>query len=660
MPFSRRCVARSALFALLALAAAPAAPALTVERAGTDGAVATLVDEEATPVVALIWPRARALEGGELPAGSAVVAAWSVLDGVGAGEGFVLPRPDGLLLGARLPGAGAGELIRAARVLADARPPEEAGLAAVLEDLASEPARPGTALGSARAASLAGAGAWDAGRLARGTAASRARIRASDVREVLDRVRDSGARVRAIGPAGLSPRIAAALGESLTPEQPPEAPRPAPAGLVESVAARAPGRDVAAVAHLFLIERELVEELGASLTLLRACLVSGEGSLAQRASVALGESSRGETQVRFEPLGEGRLGLFLGIPVAPGALGRAREVLEGVAASLRALELRPDRIYRARRSLDEAGPVLGDPFLTALVDGEGGLPTPWPPRREAGRLDGGDVLAVARAVLDPEARVEAVSAPPRAGRTPAEALHLFAALSGWELVADPGAAPERASDAEAIRVARRAFDTLAPGWDPRRLPISWRAEYTVEEETPLGAGLAPFVVEHAEGETWTRLGRQPLAVEAEAGPVVLEAVPPGQDAPALALPAGGAVVAHAWGEPVVVAAAVAAGRVGAEVRAARCGDRPCRALVVRFAEGGAAALDLAGEARRPVGARRWWSGQADGPPDVRESFESWRSLGGIDVVERRRTEDRLGVTRTIELDSWSWRRPAHR
>ncbi len=388
--------------------------------------------------------------------------------------------------------------------------------------------------------------------------------------------------------------------------------------------------------------RELAE-----LLVLAEALREGEGSLPQRVVVAAGEDALLASDAVVER-GPGGLVLRLELVVRPGAARRALAILEGAVASVKELQLRRDAVMRARSRLDaRAAALAGRPFAVLREATRGALLAWPPPDRWKRPIGPADVLARARAFLRPERRVMAMAGPVDAGLVAA----LEADEAGGTLVRVPWGSfdPRRPGfrrESVAVRRARELLARLAPAGLPGE-GETFRAEYEVEVETPLGAGRHRLLVTRSPTGVSVRAEGRGWAVEGEEDDAGAEAwVSRGDAGEAGPLPVPpGTVDLLAWVEPALFAEGLVLGRLAP----APCGDREIAAVLPG---GRRIVLELDGDGM-PAKARVYAAGKGKEPfRTVR--YLCFREVDGVLLAAELACRPRDGMEERRALLSFSF------
>lgn len=639
----------------------PDVPPWVLETAGPGDVVRGVVVPGTRLAGAVVWPARETLETQGVPAGAALVSAHlAALAATAAESGaapLVAPMPDGIAVGVLLEAGDEARLTRLLAALAMPRPlPEgsrETAIARLQQAATEHWANPETVARRA-ALGLLYPGSrfpWDAVPGPRAVSETDAGARAA----VFAAVREAGVRYLVAGPAGLAGRLV----DRLPPRGGPspvaaEAPLPEPraplaAVIGEEDVSGAPGK-VGLTLAFALTGLAAAPDQRPALAALAEALTEGEGSLAQRLKVVLGEATPARA-VLVRGAGSDEALVLSALVPAPSA-GLGWRVLTGAVNSVRTIALRDDAIYRARRRLAEAAARRRTDPAAALLEAFGGgpaVPSPAPAVRAA------DVEAAAQLALVP-ARQAATAAGPLADEL-ADAPEFQQALRlAWERF-DPlsetmmqsGDAAERDA-AAAQALARAALDALGdgttPAFDPR-----YRATYRVREETPAGAVDAVLrVVASPEGISWT-IDAPDWTIEAA------ERAGKGSPAPegVIHLPQPNRLLGLALREPAILLANVVDGTVTAEAVRATCDGALCPALRAELEDGSVLTLVLDEATKMPRALRTWWPGKDESrAPDEQVRYLGWRRAGTVRVAETLSVEDALGTTRRVSLDEWTW------
>ena len=637
----------------------PEVPPPVLEAAGPGEFVRGVVVPGSRLAGVVVWPMRDALEQQGVPAGSALVCAQLAALVAAAAEPGATPlvalMPDGIAVGAGLDGGDETRLARLLAALASPRPPPDGLRQAATERLhrtASEHWSNPETVARRAALGLLYPGSrypWDPvpgpQALSEADAGARAAVFAA--------VREAPVRYLVAGSAGLAGRLASQLpSRSGAGPAAAEAPIPAPraplaAVIDEEDTSGAPGKVGLALAFS-LADLAAPPTQRAALAVLAEALTEGEGSLAQRLKVVLGEAAPAQVAI-VRGAGSDQALVMSALVPAPSA-GLAWRVLTGAVSSVKTIALRDDAIYRARRRLaEEAASRRTDPAAALLDAFGGGRAAPSP------SLRAGDVQVAAQQALMPE-RQAAVAAGPLADEA-AEAPEFQQALRlAWERF-DPlsetlmqsGDAAERDA-AAAQELARAVLTALAdgatPAFDPR-----YRATYRVREETPAGAIESTLrIVASPDGITWT-VDAPDWTIEAEERPGKGTASPDG----VIHLPQPNRLLGLALREPAILLASVVDGAVTAEVVRATCDGTLCPALRAELEDGSVLTLVLDDATKMPRALRTWWPGKDEKRvPDEQVRYLAWRKVGTVRVAELVSVEDALGTTRRVSLDEWTW------
>ncbi len=638
----------------------PDVPPLVLESAGPGEFVRGVVVPGSRLAGVVVWPRRDVLERPGLPAGSALVSAQLAALVAAAAEPGAMPLvallPDGIAVGARFDAGDEARLARLLTALATPRPAADAPRQQALERLqkmAGEHwSNPETV---ARRAALGllypGSGfPWDPVPGPQAVSDADAGARAV----VFAAVREAPVRFLVAGPAGLAGRLSGQLPRRSGATPAAEAPLPAGRAPLSAIVdeedgSGSPGKVGLALAFS-LAGSTAAPTQRATLAVLAEGLTEGEGSLAQRLKVVLGEPAPARVEIVRGSGSDEALVMSALVP-APSA-GLAWRVLSGAVVSVRTIALRDDAIYRARRRLvEEALARRADPAAALLDAFAGGTAAaPSPPTTRAG-----DVQLAAQQAFVPE-RQASVAAGPLADEI-AEIPEFQQALRlAWERF-DPlsetmmqsGDAAER-DTAAAQELARAALAALAdgkpPAFDPR-----YHATYRVREETPAGPIESTLrVVASAEGISWS-IDAADWTIEAEERPGKGSPSPDG----VIHLPQPNRLLGMALREPAILLASVVDGAVAAEVVRAACDGALCPALRAELEDGSILTLVLDETTKMPRALRTWWPGKDESRvPDEQVRYIGWRKAGPVRVAELVSVEDALGTTRRISLDEWSW------
>ena len=639
----------------------PEVPPPVLEAAGPGNGVRGVVVPGSRLAGVVVWPVRDALEQQGVPAGSALVSAQLAALAAAAAEPGATPLvallPDGIAVGARLDGGDESRLARLLSTLASPRPPPDGPRQAAIERLqrtASEHWSSPETVARRAALGLLYPGSrfpWDPvpgpQALSEADAGARAAVFAA--------VREAPVRYLVAGPAGLAGRLAAQLPARSGPvpaaaEAPIPAIRAPLAALVdEEETSGAPGKVGLALAFA-LPGAAAPPAQRAALAVLAEALTEGEGSLAQRLKVVLGEAAPAQVAI-VHGAGDDEAFVMSAIVPAPSA-GLAWRVLTGAVSSVRTIALRDDAIYRARRRLaEEATARRADPGAALLDAFGGGAAAPSP----APTLRAGDVQAAAQQALVPERQASVAAGPlvDEVAKAPEfqQALHLawerFDPLS--ETMMQSGDAAERDA-AAAQELARAALTALAdgatPAFDPR-----YRATYRVREETPAGPIESTLrIVASPDGISWT-VDAPDWTIEAEERPGKGTASTDG----VIHLPQPNRLLGLALREPAILLASVVDGAVTAEVVRATCDGTLCPALRAELEDGSVLTLVLDDATKLPRALRTWWPGKDEKRvPDEQVRYLAWRKAGTVRVAELVSVEDALGTTRRVSLDEWTW------
>jgi hypothetical protein len=653
--------ARKKPAAAAALPKVPEVPPPVLEAAGPGDAVRGVVVPGTRLAGVVLWPGRESLESPGVPAGAALVSAQLAALAAAAAEPGAAPLvmlfPDGIGVGVRLDGGDEARLARVLSALATPRPPAEGPRQAAIERLqriAGEHWSSPETVARRAALGLLYPGSrfpWDPVPAPSAVGEADANARAA----VFAAVRESRVRFLVAGPAGLAGRLAGTLAaRGGGPQAGAAAPVPAPsaplAALVdEEDGPGAPGRVGLALAYA-LAGSAAPPNQRAALAVLAEGLTEGEGSLAQRLKVVLGEPAPARVEILRGAGGDEALVLSALVP-APSA-GLAWRVMTGAVTSVQTIALRDDAIYRARRRLaEEAAARRTDP-PAALADAFGGtaaVPAPAPALRAA------DLEAAAQQALVPGRRAAAAAGP--LGDVLVEVPEFEGALRlAWERF-DPlsetlmqsGDAAERDA-AAAQELARAALAALAvgttPAFDPR-----YRATYRVREETPAGPVESTLrIVASPDGISWS-VDAPDWTIEAEERAAKGAAPADG----VIHLPQPNRLLGLALREPAILLASIADGTVGAEAVRASCDGALCPALRAELEDGSVLTLVLDDATKMPRALRTWWPGKDESrAPDEQVRYLAWRRAGTVRVAEQVSVEDALGTTRRVTLEEWSW------
>ncbi len=639
----------------------PEVPPPVLEAAGPGDAVRGVVVPGTRLAGVVLWPGRESLEPPGVPAGAALVSAQlAALAATAAAPGaapLVMLFPDGIGVGVRLDGGDEARLARLLAVLATPRPPAEGPRQAAIEQLqriAGEHWSNPETVARRAALGLLYPGSrfpWDPVPAPSAVGEADANARAA----VFAAVRESRVRFLVAGPAGLAGRLAGTLASrGGAPQAGAAAPVPAPsaplAALVdEEDGPGAPGRVGLALAYA-LAGPAASPNQRAALAVLSEGLTEGEGSLAQRLKVVLGEPAPARVEIVRGAGGDEALVLSALVP-APSA-GLAWRVMTGAVTSVQTIALRDDAVYRARRRLaEEAAARRADP-PAALADAFGGT-APVPASALA--LRAADLEAAAQQALVPGRRAAVAAGP--LGDELVEVPEFQGALRlAWERF-DPlsetlmqsGDAAERDA-AAAQELARAALAALAdgatPAFDPR-----YHATYRVREETPAGPVESTLrIVASPDGISWS-VDAPDWTIEAEERAAKGAAPADG----VIHLPQPNRLLGLALREPAILLASVADGTVGAEAVRATCDGALCPALRAELEDGSVLTLVLDEATKMPRALRTWWPGKDESRvPDEQVRYLAWRRAGTVRVAEQVSVEDALGTTRRVTLEEWSW------
>ncbi|MCU0222872.1 MAG: hypothetical protein MUF27_02110 [Acidobacteria bacterium] len=648
--------------AAAALPKIPEVPPPVLEAAGPGEAVRGVVVPGTGLAGVVLWPGRESLESPGVPAGAALVSAQLAALAAAASEPGAAPLvvlfPEGIGVGVRLDGGDEARLARLLSALATPRPLAEGPRQAALERLqriAGEHWSNPETVARRAALGLLYPGSrfpWDPVPASSAVGETDANARAA----VFAAVRESRVRFLVAGPAGLAGRLAGPLASrGGAPPAGAAAPVPAPsaplAALVDEEDASGAPRQVGLALAYALAGTAAPPNQRAALAVLAEGLTEGEGSLAQRLKVVLGQPAPARVEIVRGAGGDEALVLSALVP-AP-STGLAWRVMTGAVTSVQSIALRDDAIYRARRRLaEEAAARRNDPSA-ALADAFGGTASV---RASALALRAADIEAAAQQALVP-ARRAAVAAGPL-GDTLAEVPEFTGSLRlAWERF-DPlsetlmqsGDAAERDA-AAAQELARAALAALADGATPTFDP-RYNATYRVREETPAGPVESTLrIVASPDGISWS-VDAPDWTIEAEERAAKGSAPADG----VIHLPQPNRLLGLALREPAILLASVADGSVGAEAVRANCDGALCPALRAELEDGSVLTLVLDEATKMPRTLRTWWPGKDESrTPDEQVRYLAWRRAGTVRVAEQISVEDALGTTRRVTLDEWTWR-----
>lgn len=656
---------RAVLAFLAILAFTPATTAETPARGAR-----TIVTKGPEAAFAIVWPAPEILDRG-LPAGTSAIAAGLLVNGLlewsESGESLVMGLPDGLAVGVRTDAADAIDMVALATALAEPQPLDGGALARALErEDAKSRERTTDPVFRALAGSLYFGLGPGAGLAVEPGLSLRSRVDAESLAIVFERVRQAPLELAFVGPSVLAAQLEAALAPRLAPRAGGRAPSDFRRGVFVTSENGGPldaeGEDArVVVTHAFRVSAASAAALGPSLPLLVESLRSGEGSLEQRLAVAVADDAGASPDVQWFGDGEGGGLLVVIVDTSRSRAAETWTVMEGVAASLAALPLRPDALSRARARLDARSKVSRESVeqaLMALLGNEAGI---WPPEGRWSKPPGpDDVRAAAAAVFDVDARLAVI-----AGDAPWEAIPdaLEGEATGFRLgvngveLCTPLAADSLPVDRATIALARRVLAVLGVRGDA---PRSYAARYRITEPTPLGDGVLEAALERAEdGSVLYEVARGDLGMQIERGPGGAATIMPDGEVTA-ASGSGGRVASLAHIEPAVLAADVVEGAVVASSGRVPCeaAAAGCEALVIEPSGGGRLVLVMR-EDGLPIEARVWWFVDGrDRIHDERVRLVTWSTLSsGLRVSRERDLEDVLGATRRVALIEW--KAPGH-
>lgn len=659
----RHCAALALLLALLA-----STSATTAEQPARGAR--TIVTKGPEVALAIVWPAPETLERG-LPAGTSAIAAGLLVNGLLEGressESLVMGLSDGLAVGVRIGEVDANDMIALAKALAEPQLLDGRALVGALErEDARSRERTTDPVFRAIAGSLHFGLGPGAGLAVEPGLSLRSRVDAESLAIVFERVRQAPLELAFVGPSALAVELEAALSHRLAPRAGGSDLGDFRRGVFVTSENGSPldaeGEDArVVVAHAFRVSAARAAALGPSLPLLVESLRSGEGSLDQRLAVAVADDAGSSSEVRWFGDRDGGGLLVVLVDTSRSRAAETWTVMEGVAASLAALPLRPDSLSRARARLDartKARRESVEQGLMELLGNEAGI---WPPEGRWSKPPGpDDVRAAAAAVFDVDARLAVI-----AGDAPWEAIPdslegeatgFRFGVNGLELCA-PLAADSLPVDRATIALARRVLAVLGVRGDA---PRSYAARYRITEPTPLGDGILEAALERAEdGSVLYDIARGDLGMQIERGPGGGATIMPDGEVTASS-GAGGRVASLAHIEPAVLAADVVAGAVVASSGRVPCeaAAAGCEALVIEPSGGGRLVLVMR-EDGLPVEARVWWF--VDGRErihDERVRLVTWSTLSsGLRVSRERDLEDVLGATRRVALIEW--KAPGH-
>lgn len=638
------------------------------EYAGPQQAVEGIVAQSGLAGVVL-WPGAAVVDGDSLPCGTLAVAARALLEEVlgpypEAGAVFHASH-NSLALGAVLPEGRSDELLEILSRLALAESPRPAVVDEAIADARERAvARAGDPLEQARIAALGALfpgfrGPW----LAEGTVVSLRSLGAAGVTEALALVRKLPVQARVIGARGLAGRVAERLGSRLGDLPALAAPAALegeePGVIVYEERGRTSSQSAVVLAARF--DRRLAEEKGSAILLMLETLRAGEGSLSQRLGVAVGPA----VEPWLEQLWLDQAGgaVVLGARIDLERVESAWSVLSGTISSLQRQSFRSDAVLRARQRLDHRAKELGMEIGSRLVL-QGVEQPPWswpPPDRWRAPIQSAALKGVATTLFSPGHRAGALAGPQ-------DVRHAGRAFDTWDRIPAGAFCPGKGSlrcesrmvaalgrDGDLRPLAESVVRKLStPGEEPPRQAFS--ATYRVFEDTPAGSFVADLEVDSGEagaalrwrGPGWTLEARS----SKDGGQVLLDggAV---TEAPSAALDR---VEAYASQEPVVLAAAVAAGLIPARVQMVACpGADRCPAIRAELPEGSTLLLVLDASSAQPLETRIWWAAKdGDREPDEVLRYGDWREIDGTRIAGRLEVTARDAAPRRFELVRWRW------
>jgi len=617
---------------------------------------------------ALIWPAPETIEGDRLAPGTVVIAARALLEDVlgpfAAAEPLLEPIAGGLAVGAEVPAGHQEELIEILSELAIVAPPPSPLLHEALSEARERArARAEDPLEQARLAALSALfpgfrGPW----LAEGRVMTLSAVSEEGILEALDGLRQRPFALRIAGPAALERSVLARVKERVRPLPPVGASAP-PAehrGIVIYDDRPESGGQAALVVAARL-DPSVVARTGVAVPLLLECLREGEGSLAQRLSVAFGAEADAWIEALW--LGENGASVVLGVRVDAARAESSLSVLMGTIASIKTQPFRSDAVLRARQRLDRhAKAVLEDAGALLIKKGIVRSGWDWPPsQRWKSPTNAAKVRAAANDLFAPAGLSRALAGPVgfhRLGGVFADWKKLPAAAFcpgqvGFHCPSRLASALGRAGDTHSL--ARRVLSALGDG-DDAQARQAFHAEYSLRESTPAGVLKLSLSIDSS---------AQRVRMRWEGPGVELEAVSKGegghltrQGVEASELPRPGLDRLEAWAsrEPVVLVSAVVAGLVRARTRIVGCHlAAGCPAIRTEMPEGSVLELVLDPESAEPLELRCWWSADSENrSPDELQRLLAWRRVGGVRVASKVLVEPRRGGRRELILKSWVW------